>query len=311
MRPSIFFYWTNWGFFILLWGTSTLWAAPLWISSPFEKVDSTEHVPVFAIVPRFLIGKISENTYQIENQLLNQQAQYFENKHTTLCPYEDWNSLLSVATCSASLVSKSVLATARHCVSGRSPEELRKFCERHAFIFDWRGESELASSRIFYCNPKLDSQNQALRLSTQVDLALIYLNKEVRSVVMPELVRDLEMASDEKLFSFGHPFGMKLFVSKNGNIISDPQTPRQQMIATNLSTMRGESGGPLFLKKNDKNILAGILISNNGDFKYNEEKKCLDIINCSEKSDCLPSYFLKTDSILDILIPVRKKAKKI
>jgi len=203
---------------------------------------------------------------------------------TPLCEGEPFRDQPRKALCTGLLIAPDIVLTAGHCLKRNNQ------CKSLVWKFDYpgpeaslnlRSEVEKKSYRCSHViRPKDYYQNKRL------DFAFVKLTEPVlerRPISLEEGPHQIEFQNSEKIFAIGNPSGFPLKVMK-GKVTS--KNEGELFFKTNIDSYRGNSGAPIFTKKESR--LIGLLVSGEMDFEFDSLKGCYYSKKCLEddESNC-------------------------
>lgn len=195
-----------------------------------------------------------------------------------LCADERFAEQPSLGNCSGFLAGPKTLVTAGHCM----PSE--RECGEYRWVFGFKdGVTELKSSQVYSCK-KIISQRYVYDHKEVSDYAVIELDREVEGYVPLKMRKFGRVLLNTPLVVIGHPIGLPMKATDGGVVSRFNDIERESKLKSlylrrnyftaNLDTYGGNSGSPVFNKKNGQ--VEGILIQGADDFTYNSEKDCLE-----------------------------------
>lgn len=201
-----------------------------------------------------------------------------ETSMPQICPDERFVDQVSLGSCSGFLVNNKTLVTAGHCVMNE------RECNDNRWVFGFKGDTtELAANQVYSCK-KIITQKYIYSAKEISDYAVIELDRPVKNYRPLELRKFGRVLLNTPLVVIGHPLGLPMKAT-DGAVVTrmneiEREAPiksfllRSHYFTANLDSYGGNSGSPVFNKKNGK--VEGILIQGAEDFFYNKEKDCLE-----------------------------------
>lgn len=181
--------------------------------------------------------------------------------------------------------SRTILATARHCLDGLPIEEV-------FFVRNFRQPDENPPNpKVLWELPLLEvvevSSEVAARGAFAVqDWALLELKSPLLSVRGLPLRREGSIERGEKLLVLGHPDGLPLIAASNAEVKSfGPRHARPFVFGANIDSLGGNSGSPVL--NLCSGVVEGVLVSQHRRKSFQDADGCNRILPCKElKRDC-------------------------
>lgn len=182
-----------------------------------------------------------------------------------ICEEERFAKQPTAANCSGFLVAPDVLVTAGHCVTSQ------RSCEQYSWVFDYKVDYETQSevtvdnTSIYKCKEIIA---QELNNTTQMDYAVIRLDRKVEDREPLKLNTSSTVDSGAELVVIGHPTGLPTKIS-GGAVVSEVN---EIYFNSNLDTFGGNSGSAVFNALTGE--VEGILVRGITDYVYDRERYC-------------------------------------
>ena len=228
---------------------------------------------------------------------------------TPLCKEEPFRDQPRKAICTGILIAPDMVLTAGHCLKKNNQ------CKSLVWKFDYPGpEASLnlrseAEKKTYRCShvirPKNYYQNKRL------DFAFVKLVEPVlerNPFSLQEGLQDLEIRDSDEIFAFGNPSGFPLKVMKGEVTVKNEGN---LFFKTNIDSYRGNSGAPIFTKKESR--LIGLLVSGEKDFEFDSLKGCYYSKKCleGEESNCSGEKAISISNIHESYRWVKDKKNKL
>lgn len=203
-----------------------------------------------------------------------------------LCKNERFLDQTSLGSCSGFLVGPKTLVTAGHCI----PNQLE--CDGNKWVFGFKeGVTELTSSQVYSCK-KIIAQKYVYSKKEMNDYAVIELDRAVEDYTPLKRRKYGRVMLNTPLLVIGHPMGLPMKATDGAvvaglNAVEQEHQMRSYILRTNyfmtnLDSYGGNSGSPVFNKKNGQ--VEGILVQGADDFVYNPKRDCLESKRLSNKT---------------------------
>ncbi|WP_127718052.1 serine protease [Halobacteriovorax sp. HLS] len=157
---------------------------------------------------------------------------------TPLCEGEKFGKQLAIGNCSGFLVGDKYLVTAGHCMTSQDD------CDGSKWAFDYKkGEVEdleMEASKIYSCKTII---KQDLNGSTQMDYALIELDRAVTDREPLKYRKEGEIKVGEGVVVIGSPSGLPLKIAGDSTVQSNDT---ESHFSADLDTFGGNSGSAVF-----------------------------------------------------------------
>jgi trypsin-like peptidase len=212
-------------------------------------------------------------------------------KKKPVCSFEKFAGQRRVPACSGVLVSPTLVLTARHCVERRDDEVLGN-PEDLMIMLDWK----MSAGK----HPDLDMKStdpRLLRVKRTIlikgeelggdsgfreDAALVELTAPVAADRWVDIAPDhRDVRTNDNVYTLGHPQGIPMKLAPNGTVFDSahydpnkktPHRAKKVFFFTDLSTFKGNSGGPVFGTSDHR--LKGIVVSGGEDYHYYAKGDC-------------------------------------
>lgn len=212
-----------------------------------------------------------------------------QNSMPQICSDEKFVDQVSLGSCSGFLVNSTTLVTAGHCMVNE------RECDDNRWVFGFKDQvTELNADQVYSCK-KIITQRYVYDKKEVSDYAVIELDRPVKGYVPLKLRKFGRVRLNTPLVVIGHPLGLPMKATDGAVVmrqnVVERETPiksfilRSHYFTANLDAYGGNSGSPVFNKKNGK--VEGILIQGAEDFSFNQERGCLE-------SNHLPDSHLQT-----------------
>ena len=195
-----------------------------------------------------------------------------------LCSDERFSRQTTVSyACTGFLVGPDLLITAGHC--GVNVGEVRNssdnYCEAYTWMFDYYANSNVrrVPSRNIYKCKEIIYAGQVGDGIGSTDFTLLRLDRKVKDRTPLKIATSKVRLGDE-VHMLGHPMGLPMKHTSEG-FVFDPQQNRSFL--TDLDAFAGNSGSPVFNKKNE---VVGVLVAGNpAQATYTDEEAGCDRYN--------------------------------
>lgn len=166
-----------------------------------------------------------------------------------LCSGERFEQQITAASCSATLIAPDLVLTAGHCVTATSCGSLRV-----VFGYQVAADGSLApvsAEQVHACSAIV-----ARTFASDVDYAVVRLDRPVRAELPPLKVGKLPLAQGRPLLIAGNPSGLPLKVT-GGAQVTDGRAATRDFFVSDLDSFPGNSGSGVFAA--DTGELLGVL----------------------------------------------------
>jgi hypothetical protein len=182
--------------------------------------------------------------------------------------------------------------TAAHCVGGG----FESFCKTHSWVFDHKLDSNESLStvidpvNVYKCASITSSPNKV-----RADYAIVTLERPVLDRKPVHIQIDRLVKKNDQVFTIHSPRGLPLKYSTG--FVRDSARSGNYFV-TNLDTMRGSSGAPVFDARTEK--VVGMLVQGDHDFELLDERFCNAFKRCDD-TDCRGESVLSLKSVFSKL----------
>lgn len=196
-----------------------------------------------------------------------------------LCPGEEemFKDEMSGLDCSGFLVGEDTLISAAHCFKSSFK------CRGYSWVFDFksdilhtRGHAYIEKRNVYDCKEVLHKEQDSEK---GIDYAIVKLDRKVEGRPFLQLQSHERISDNAKLFTVGHPSGLPVKVSLNGQIINNEF---DHYFTTDLDTFVGNSGSPVLNEATG--LVEGILTRGHLDFSYDKDLRCNKVIHCTAQT---------------------------
>lgn len=176
----------------------------------------------------------------------------------SLCSTEAFIAQKNPARCSGFLVAPNIVVTAGHCMTSSSD------CSNYLWVTDFVKEaSHIKDSQVYKCKRII---NQALEQSTELDYAVIELEREVNDRKFFRVQSTQKVARDAELVVIGHPSGLPTKVADGGRVRANTN---EFFFSASLDTYGGNSGSAVI--NETTGMVEGILVRGETDYVWGSE----------------------------------------
>lgn len=226
---------------------------------------------IAAMIPMSNFAPVDADHYVVKAETLTDR--------NVLCPQERFTQLIAPAECSGFLIANDTLLTAGHCLIDFSPISSTRDKLDVRWIFNFHSDKQ-----VFHHSELLKGKVVKLRYGNyvNVDFAVIKFAKPVENIAPLSLRSDGAPLIDDLVFMLGHPSGLPMVYTNNGNIIEMVE----DMFTVDLDGFKGNSGSPVF--NQTTGLVEGIYVRGNPDdyqFDWDLEDPCTQVVKCT-KDDC-------------------------
>ena len=219
-----------------------------------------------AIIHKDRLKKINDSTYQLINyKKLETQEISLQGAYLPICDETRFETQPVISMCTGFAITDDILATANHCLSFSNGNTYQDYY----WVFDYKMTSDSTFSDTF----SVDLVFKPVELIKgndfyENDFSLLRADK---SIPEERIIKQFDTSSDleigDSIFMVGYPLGLPLKITPNGTItdLLDYYGDYSPFFYCSLDAFQGNSGSPVFLKKNGKCI--GFLSSGLKDFE--------------------------------------------
>jgi hypothetical protein len=209
-----------------------------------------------------------------------------------LCKEEKfYNQPTASVNCTGFLVAPDLIMTAGHCMTAVNTEvknSVTPHCGDFLWIFDYKYDSLGVIKKVFpfqnvaKCKEVVYAKFDFIKrkavdkaLGYGDDIALVRLD---RSVGRPFLTFNSKINMGDSVYTVGYPTGLPQKITTNGIIKS---VDHDNFFTTNLDILSGNSGSPVFNKKNQ---VLGVVVRAfpSDDYTYSNKRECSVVYKCTE-----------------------------
>ncbi len=172
-------------------------------------------------------------------------------KGKEMCQNEPFRDDPAPASCSVFLIGPRLMATAGHCISTRpplSPQAATAWCNSRFVVFGFAKNKngqvpKLTQDNVYRCSRVL--LHKLTRTAPVVDIGVFELDREVKGIKPLDVEWKVTLKKDEPLAVMGFPSGIPLKIAAGGKVTNE-RTKQGDYFITNLDTLPGNSGSPVF-----------------------------------------------------------------
>ncbi|OIQ17467.1 MAG: hypothetical protein BM556_11720 [Bacteriovorax sp. MedPE-SWde] len=194
-----------------------------------------------------------------------------------ICSDAKFADHVTAANCSGFLVGEDLLVTAGHCMKSMGD------CNGSKWVFGYAYEtSDITSSitvskeNVYGCKEIIE---QDLSGSTQMDFALIRLDRKVTDREPLKVRTEGKIDNAENIVVIGHPTGLPTKIADNAWVRNNHSNV---FFSANLDTFGGNSGSAVF--NAETGVVEGILVRGEQDYVYDWSKGCRVPKQCTNDS---------------------------
>lgn len=209
-----------------------------------------------AMIPNYKVEEHNAYEVKLGGSTLEQRG---------MCASEKFSQQPTTANCSGFLVSKNLLVTAGHCIKNQSD------CSGSSWVFDFKVDGSFQSevivdkSSVYKCKKIV---SQSLDSSSQMDYALIELDKDVTDREPVSFRTSGKAKVGDELVVIGHPTGLPTKITDGAKI----RSTNDVYFVANLDTYGGNSGSAVF--NATTGVVEGILVRGAQDYVYDSAQGC-------------------------------------
>lgn len=198
------------------------------------------------------------------------------------CSGERFGNQPTIGNCTGFLVGDRYMITAGHCVVNVGivdNDENSPYCANFRWYFDFNigvnGKTtvnNISSNRLYKCKRVI----RAEVIDGGADFAVLELDRPVSKDMIPLAVNSVHPAVGSAIFTVGHPSGLPAKHSGISSVVKADEN--LNYFEAYLDTEGGNSGGPVFNKKNE---VIGILVSGHQIDYYQTAQGCSRVNTCN------------------------------
>jgi len=227
-----------------------------------------------ALIATSVLSKNAWGNYDVKPE--QQQPLTFIKGCGFMCSNEPFYNETILANCSGVLVGDQYVATAGHCLTV-SP------CSSTYFVFDFKKGSpmsNISSDNVYTCSRVVASQ-----YTSDIDYAVIQLDRPVIGRTSIPIRRSGEVALGTPLYLVGHPLGTSMKVAGNASVKMNNGT--NGYFSANTDSYNKNSGS--MVVNGITWQVEGLLVRGNTDFEPNYTTGCCQSKVCSDTQGCTQS----------------------
>lgn len=195
-----------------------------------------------------------------------------------LCRSEAWASEAGLSNCSGTLVSDRHIVTAGHCA------DVKKMCEKYAWIFDYQLDDQgqlpksFSRKQVYSCKKIIKSVHSKIKIYGQfvrTDYAVIELDRPVQGRKPIELSKKKFIRPGTKVVNISYPIGTPGKISDVGTVSKYMYLPGY--FWSDVMVFGGSSGSGMFNAETGE--LIGVVSQGINNLEDNKDKTCKRMID--------------------------------
>lgn len=198
------------------------------------------------------------------------------------CKDERFANQPTIGNCTGFLVGDRYMITAGHCVVNVGvvdKDENSPFCANFKWYFDFNltasaktTVNNIPANRLYSCKRVI----RAEVIDNGADFAVVELDRPVSKDMIPLTINSARPTVGSAVFTVGHPMGLPAKHSGISSVVAADKA--KDYFEAYLDTEGGNSGGPVFNKKNE---VIGILVSGHQIDLYTTPQGCSRVNKCN------------------------------